>query len=74
MTVTKDLQKNLEVLASAITTMSTALDDEKLESAPNRYRTELLVRVAANLREMAEALRTTAQLLEKLAEEGEDVP
>jgi hypothetical protein len=70
MTVAKDIQGNLKVLASAITTISAVLNDEKLENAPTRERAELLMLVAASLRTMAAALGTTAQLLEKLAEEG----
>jgi hypothetical protein len=73
MTVATDLQENLKVLASAITTISTVLNDEKLENAPTRGRTELLLHVAASLRDMAAALRTTAELLEKLAQEGGDL-
>jgi hypothetical protein len=72
MTVAKDIQENLKVLASAITTISAVLGDEKLENAPTRDRAELLVHVAASLRDMAAALGTTAQLLEKLAAEGGD--
>jgi hypothetical protein len=70
MTVEKDIQENLKVLASAITTISAVLNDEKLENAPTQDRAELLVHVAASLRDMAGALGTTAQLLEKLAAEG----
>ena len=72
MTVAKDIQENLKVSASAITTISAVLNDEKLENAPTRDRAELLVHVAASLRDMAAALGTTAQLLEKLATEGGD--
>jgi len=70
MTVATDIQENLKVLASAITTISAVLNDEKLENAG---RTELLLHVAASLRDMAGALRTTAELLEKLAQEGGDL-
>jgi hypothetical protein len=72
MTVAKDIQENLKVLASAITTISAVLNDEKLENAPPLDRAELLVHVAASLRDMAAALGTTAELLEKLATEGGD--
>jgi hypothetical protein len=72
MTVAKDVQENLKVSASAITTISAALNDERLENAPAPARAELLVHVAASLRDMAVALGKTAQLFEKLAEEGGD--
>jgi prefoldin subunit 5 len=73
MTVANDIQENLKVLASSITTISTVLNDEKLENAPTRDRAELLVRVAASLRDMAAALRTIAELVETLAQEGGDL-
>ena len=60
MTVAKDVQENLKLLASAVTTISAVLNDEKLENAPARDRAQLLVHVAASLRDMAVALGRTA--------------
>ena len=72
MTVATDIQENLKVLASSITTISAVLNDEKLGNAPTQERAKLLMHVAASLRDMGAALGTTAQLLEKLAKEGGD--